>query len=53
MISEKTGWSDKYIMWGIAWTNLRMMLADAPTTKRVKKQTATIEGDELAKIIGL
>lgn len=53
MIAEKTGWNDRYMMWGITWVNLRMMVADAPTAKRVKKKAKTMEGDELAKLMGL
>jgi len=53
MIAEKTGWSYRFIMWGITWINLKMMLADAPAMKRVKNKVKTIEGDELAKIMGL
>ncbi|WP_186462322.1 hypothetical protein [Pedobacter suwonensis] len=52
MIAEKTSWSDDYIMWGISWVNLRMMLADAPGMSK-KKKTTEVTGDELAKILGI
>lgn len=29
-IAEATGWKWQYILWGITWLNIRMMLADAP-----------------------
>jgi len=52
MIAEKTGWSDDYIMWGITWLNLRMMLADAPGTTK-KPKTIMVDGDQLAKHLGI
>ena len=39
-IATATGWTFNYIIWGIAWVNLRMMIADAPryvTGDKVKK----------------
>lgn len=30
MLAEKTGWTYHYIMHGVAWVNIRMMLADMP-----------------------
>ncbi|WP_299457662.1 hypothetical protein [uncultured Rikenella sp.] len=30
MLAEKTGWTYHYIMYRVAWINVRMMLADAP-----------------------
>jgi hypothetical protein len=35
-IAETTGWTVNYILWGIAWINIRMMLADAPRYISVK-----------------
>lgn len=29
-IATATGWKFEYIVWGISWVNLQMMLADAP-----------------------
>uniref|UniRef100_UPI0028E2BF80 hypothetical protein n=1 Tax=Alloprevotella tannerae TaxID=76122 RepID=UPI0028E2BF80 len=39
-IAATTGWSEKYIMWGIPWQKLLLMLADAPhyVNKTTKKQ---------------
>lgn len=54
MIAEKTGWSDEQILWRISWSKIRMMLADAPAMKKAKKNKKQIlEGDELAKMLGL
>jgi len=53
MIAEKTGWSYDYIMWGIPWINIRMMLADAPGMSKKSKQVVEVTGDELAKKMGL
>lgn len=27
------GWSYEYLLWGISWLNLQLMIADAPRTK--------------------
>lgn len=29
-MSAATGWTLSYMLWGITWINLRMMIADAP-----------------------
>jgi|ADurb_H2B_03_Slu_FD_contig_21_1068536_length_645_multi_6_in_0_out_0_2 hypothetical protein len=29
-IVSATGWSVDYILWGISWMNIQMMIADAP-----------------------
>lgn len=29
-IATATGWTVDYIMWSVAWINIRMMLTDAP-----------------------
>ncbi|WP_185955174.1 hypothetical protein [Solitalea koreensis] len=52
-VTEKTGWTYHYIMWGISWINIRMMLADAPGFKRQKKQPKKVSGSELAKLLNL
>jgi hypothetical protein len=36
-IIKETGWTRDYLLWGISWQNVRMMLADAPRYKSVKK----------------
>ncbi|QXU42089.1 hypothetical protein [Pedobacter sp. D749] len=53
MIAEKTGWTEKYIMQKVTWESLRRMLADAPAMKKVKPKPKVLEGDELAKILGM
>lgn len=56
MIAERTGWSYKEILWGTSWLNFKMMLADAHRMKKIKperKKTTIIQGDELAKELGL
>lgn len=41
-IAAATGWSVKYILWGVNYQTLRVMLADAPhyENKKEDKQTA-------------
>lgn len=29
------GWSYEYLLWGISWLNLQLMIADAPRTKEM------------------
>ncbi len=29
------GWSYEYLLWGISWLNLQLMIADAPRTKEL------------------
>ncbi|MFA5689886.1 MAG: hypothetical protein WC959_12230 [Kiritimatiellales bacterium] len=29
-ICFQTGWTADYVLWGIAWKNIEMMVADAP-----------------------
>jgi hypothetical protein len=39
-IAAATGWTLDYILWGISWMNLEMMIADAPryvTGEEVKR----------------
>lgn len=52
MLADKTGWSYDTILWRVSWVNIRMMLADAPSMKKVKTQKP-MQGDELAKMLGL
>nr|WP_157535909.1 hypothetical protein [Mucilaginibacter sp. L294] len=52
-IAERTGWTYHYILWGTSWVNIRLMLADAPAMKRVKKQPKKVSGSQLAAKFGL
>jgi hypothetical protein len=38
MILKETGWTRKYLLWGESWINIQMMLADAPSYKKVKTE---------------
>lgn len=31
------GWSYEYLLWGISWLNISLMIADAPRTKEIPK----------------
>lgn len=42
-IATQTGWTADYIMHGIAWINLRMMMADAPSVKSTNKSDGPTE----------
>lgn len=42
MLAEKTGWTYHYILNGVAWINIRMMLADAPQYVSARKDSDTI-----------
>lgn len=44
-IASATGWTVDYILWGISWPNVQMMIADAPryTTEPKKKEITTAE----------
>ena len=39
-IAAATGWSVRYILWGVNYQTLRMMLADAP--RYVKKKELSL-----------
>lgn len=39
-IATATGWSVKYILWGVNYQALRIMLADAPRYVKKKKKSA-------------
>jgi len=42
------------MLWGVNWTNIQMMLADAPRYKRVKPKPKMIESEEeLADFLGI
>lgn len=56
MIAEKTGWSYREILYKRSWINIRMMLADAPSTKYVKKKDddlVVMDGDDLVDLLKL
>jgi len=40
-IAAATGWSVKYILWGVNYQTLRMMLADAPHYENRKEDKPT------------
>jgi hypothetical protein len=45
-IIKETGWTRKYLLWGDAWINIKIMLADAPycrTKKDTVKKAETID----------
>ena len=42
-IAAATGWSVRYILWGVNYQALRMMLADAPRYVK-KKKRSTLSG---------
>lgn len=31
------GWTYEYLLWGISWLNIQMMIADAPRTEELEK----------------
>ncbi|MFR0774079.1 MAG: hypothetical protein ACLSH3_09915 [Alistipes finegoldii] len=39
-IAAATGWSVRYILWGVNYQTLRMMLADAPRYVKKKREAA-------------
>lgn len=41
IIAEKTGWTYDYILHGISWINLQLMLADSP--KSVKESQSSFD----------
>ncbi|MGY3054384.1 hypothetical protein ACVWYG_002591 [Pedobacter sp. UYEF25] len=51
-IIEKTGWKLNYILWGVSWINLQLIIADQPAFTKSKKAGATtvtqIAGKDLA-----
>jgi len=38
------GWSYDYLLWGISWLNVSLMIADAPRTKELPKDE---DGNEI------
>lgn len=52
-IAQATGWSVNYILWGLSWANIQMMLADAPrytTDSEVKELTDIEDAKEFLNI---
>lgn len=43
-IAAATGWSVRYILWGVNYQALRMMLADAPRYVKKKEKPRTLSG---------
>ncbi|MDE5706912.1 MAG: hypothetical protein K2H69_01885 [Alistipes sp.] len=43
-IAAATGWSVRYILWGVNCQTLRMMLADAPRYVKKKEKPRTLSG---------
>lgn len=43
-IAAATGWSVRYILWGVSYQALRMMLADAPRYIKKKEKRQTLSG---------
>lgn len=37
-VAQATGWSVDYILWGVNWETLALMLADAPRYVKVKAE---------------
>jgi len=55
-ICEATGWTYQYVMDGVAWINIKMMLADAPRyqSKPIKVKPKEITtSEELDEFLGL
>ncbi len=36
-VAQATGWSVDYLLWGVNWSTLMMMLADAPRYVKEKR----------------
>lgn len=43
------GWSYEYLLWGISWLNVSLMIADAPRTKDIPKDDEDFDYDMDAK----
>lgn len=56
-IASETGWNYHYILWGVSWINIQMMLADAPRYIRKSKDKDEIkmikDEIELAEFFGV
>lgn len=48
-IAAATGWSVRYILWGVNYQTLRVMLADAPRYVK-KKEKRTLSGFVQSKL---
>lgn len=49
-IAAATGWSVRYILWGVNYQTLRMMLADAPRYVKKKEKRQTLSGFVQSKL---
>lgn len=49
-IAAATGWSIRYILWGVNYQTLRMMLADAPRYVKKKEKQQTLSGFVQSKL---
>jgi len=49
-ICTATGWTLDYLIWGVAWVNLQMMIVDAPRYVSGNKTEAINEPDDIAEI---
>jgi len=45
-IIKETGYTWRYLLWGISWINVRMMLADAPAYRPGKAEKGKDLEDE-------
>ena len=51
-IQKETGWTDEYLLWEIAWVNVRMKLIDEMHYDYSKDDEKTIESeDELVEFL--
>jgi hypothetical protein len=49
MVIEKTGWSYHYVLWGISWQTVKMMIADAPKMVRKSKKKKLTGKEAIAR----
>jgi len=49
-VCTATGWTLDYLIWGIAWINLQMMITDAPRYVSGQKTEEINEPDDIAEI---
>jgi len=54
-ICEATGWTYQYVLDGVSWINIKMMLADAPKyiSKPREKAKEITTSEELDDFLGL
>lgn len=53
-IADKTGWTWDYILHGVSWINLRLMLADMPKYKNIVRNDVIEEAtdDDIDEFVG-